>query len=73
MQGIADDVLKDGKLDDLAAELETVPMLKSLEGDANAPFKLLERWCLGLENSFEAHSLLVHYLKCIKLTQTSEK
>lgn len=73
MQGVADDVQKAGKLDDLADELETVPMLKELEGDANAPFKLLQRWCLGLKNSSEAHSLLVHHLKCIKLTQTSGK
>ena len=73
MQGVADDVQKAGKLDDLADELETVPMLKELEGDANVPFKLLQRWCLYLKNSSEAHSLLVHHLKGIGLTRTSEK
>lgn len=73
MQGIADDVQKADKLEDLADALEAVPMLMTLEGDTNAPFKLLQRWCLDLENSSEAHSLLVHHLKCIGLTQTSGK
>ena len=69
MQGIADDVQKAGKLEDLADTLEAVP----LEDDMNEPFKLLQRWRLGFENSLEAHSLLVHHLKCIGLTQTSGK
>ena len=69
---MADDVQKAEKLADLADSLETVPLLKSLEGDTDAPFKLLQRW-RRVENTLEAHSLLVHHLRCTGLTETSDK
>lgn len=69
---MADDVQKAEKLADLADSLETVLLLKSLEGDTDAPFKLLQRW-RRVENTSEAHTLLVHHLRCIGLTQTSDK
>ena len=72
LRGVADDVQKAEKLADLADSLETVPLLKSLEGDTDAPFKLLQRW-RRVENTLEAHSLLVHHLRCIGLTETSDK
>ena len=72
LQGVAYDVQKADKLANLADSLETVLLLKSLEGDADAPFKLLQRWH-RVENTLEAHSLLVHHLRCIGLTQTSDK
>ena len=51
--------------------MEVVPLLKSLEVDANAPFTLLQRWRSGIESGLDAHSLLVHHLKCIGLITTS--
>ena len=72
LRGVADDVQKAEKLADLADSLETVLLLKSLEGDTDAPFKLLQRW-RRVENTLEAHSLLVHHLRCIGLTETCDK
>ena len=72
MQGVADDVQKAEKLKDLADELEIMPLLESLEGDENVPFKLLKRWH-QVEFGSEAHSLLVYHLRCIGLIQTSDK
>ena len=73
LQGVADDVQRNGKLKELADALEVVPQLESLEGDVNAPFTLLQRWRLGVESGSEAHSLLVHHLKCIGLRKTSDR
>ena len=73
LQGVADDVQRNGKLKDLADTLEVVPQLESLEGEVNAPFTLLQRWRLGVESDSEAHSLLVHHLKCIGLQKTSDR
>ena len=64
---------KNGKLKELADALEVVPQLESLEGDVNAPFELLRCWRLGMENGSEAHSLLVHHLKCIGLQKVSDR
>ena len=72
LQGVADDVQKAGKLADLADSLETVLLMKSLEGDVDAPCKLLQRW-RRVENTSEARSLLVYHLRCIELTHTSDK
>lgn len=69
---MADDVQKAGKLADLADSLEIVLLLKSLEGDVDAPFKLLKRW-RRVERTSEARSLLVYHLRCIELTHTSDK
>lgn len=69
--GVADDVQRAGKLKELADALE-VPFLKSL-GDINAPLTLLRRWRSGIESGLDAHSLLVHHLKCIGLTKTSDR
>ena len=73
LQGVADDVQRNGKLKELADALEVVSQLESLEGDVNAPFTLLQRWRLGVEICSEAHSLLVHHLKCIGLRKTSDR
>ena len=73
LQGVADDVQRNGKLKELADALEVVSQLESLEGDVNAPFTLLQRWRLGVESCSEAHSLLVHHLKCIGLRKTSDR
>ena len=73
LQGVADDVQRNGKLKELADALEVVPQLESLESDVNAPLTLLQRWRLGVESSSEAHSLLLHHLKCIGLTKTSDR
>ena len=73
LQGVADDIQRNGKLKELADALEVVPQLESLEGDVNASFTLLQRWRLGVECDSEAHSLLVHHLKWIGLTKTSDR
>ena len=73
LEGVADNVQKNGKLKELADALEVVPQLESLEGDVNAPFELLRCWRLGMENGSEAHSLLVHHLKCIGLQKVSDR
>ena len=73
LQGVADDVQRNGKLKELADALEVVPQLESLEGEVNAPFTLLQRWRLGVESDSEAHSLLVHHLKSIGLQKTSDR
>ena len=72
LKGVADDVQRAGKLKELADALEVVPLLKSL-GDINAPLTLLRRWHSGMESGLDAHSLLVHHLKCIGLTKTSDR
>lgn len=71
LKGVADDVQRAGKLKELADALEVVPLLKSL-GDINAPFTLLRRWRSGIDG-LDAHSHLVHHLKCIGLTETSDR
>jgi len=73
LQGVADDVQRNGKLMDLVDALEVVPLLKALEGDINAPLKLLQHWRLGVKSGSEAHSLLLHHLKCIGLMKTSDR
>lgn len=73
LKGVADDVQRAGKLKELADALEVVPFLKSLEGDINAPLTLLRHWRSGMESGLDAHSLLVHHLKCIGLTKTSDR
>ena len=73
MQGVAHDVQRSGKLRELADELEMVPQLESLQHDMNPPLKLLHRWRPEIKNGVEAHSLLVHHLKCIGLTGTSDR
>ena len=67
---VADEVKRAGKLKELADELEMIHMLKLLE---NAPLTLLQRWHCEVESELEAHSLLVHHLKCIKMPETSHK
>ena len=62
------DVQRCGKLQELAEELEMVPQLESLQHDVNPSLTLLRRWRVEIENGLEAHSLLVHHLKCIGLT-----
>ena len=73
LQRVASDVQKYGKLKELADELEMVPQLQSLQHDVNAPLTLLCRWRFEIENRLKAHSLLVHHLKCIGLTGTSDR
>ena len=73
MQEVARDIQRGGKLKELADELEMVPQLQSLQHDVNAPLTLLCRWHSEIENAAEAHSLLVHHLKCIGLTETSDR
>ena len=73
LEGVAGDVQRTGKLRELADALEVVPLLESLEGDVNGPFTLLQRWRQYIKEGSEAHSLLVHYLRCIGLTKTAEK
>ena len=73
MQEVARDVQRSGKLKELADELEMVPQLQSLQHDVNASLTLLSRWRSEIENAVEAHSLLVHHLKCIGLTETSDR
>ena len=70
---MAHDVKRKKKLKELADELEMVPQLESLQHDANPPLTLLRRWRHEIENGLEAHSLLVHHLKCIGLTETSDR
>ena len=67
LQGVACDVQRSGKLIELADELEM-----PLHG-VNAPITLLHRWRCEIKNGLEAHSLLVHHLKCIGLRETSER
>lgn len=71
LKGVAGDVQRAGKLRELADALE-VPLLESLEGDVNGPFTLLQRWHHCVKDGLEAHSLLVHCLRCIGLIQTAE-
>ena len=73
MKRVACDVQECGKLKELADELEMADQLKSLEHDADAPFTLLRRWHSEIECELKAHSLLVHHLKSIGLTKTSER
>ena len=73
LQAIACNVQRDKKLNELADELEMVPQLQSLQHDVNAPLTLLSRWRFEIEDGLEAHSLLVHHLKCIGLTGTSNR
>ena len=73
LKGVAGDVQRAGKLRELADALEVVPLLESLEGDVNGPFTLLQRWHHSIKEGLEAHSLLVHYLRCIGLTKTAER
>ena len=73
LQAVASDIQRDGKLKELAHELEMVPQFQSLKHDVNAPLTLLCRWHFEIENGLEAHSLLVHHLKCIGLTGTSDR
>ena len=67
------DVQRDGKLKELADELEMVPQLEPLQHDVDTSLKLLRRWHSEIENRLEAHSLLVHHLKCIGLRGTSDR
>ena len=71
LQEVARDVQRSGKLKELADELEMVPQLQSLQHNVNPPLTLLHRWHCGIMIAVEAHSLLVHHLKCIGLTETS--
>ena len=64
---MASDVKRNGKLKELANELE-MPL-----HDVNAPLTLLHRWRPEIENGLEAHSLLVHHLKCIGLPGTADR
>lgn len=73
MKRVACDVQECGKLKELADELEMTHQLMSLEHDADAPLTLLQRWHSGIEYGLDAHSLLVHHLKCIGMTRTSER
>ena len=68
LKGVADEIKRAGKLKELADELEMNHQLQLLE---NAPFTLLQRWCSGIDSGIEAHSLLVHHLKCIRMPETS--
>ena len=67
LQKVADDVQGDGKLEELADELEM-----PLHG-VNAPLTILRRWHVEIKDGLEAHSLLVHHLKCIGLPETSNR
>ena len=71
LKGVADDVQRNRKLEELVDALEVAPLFKSLEGTANVPLRLLQCWCLCMGNGSEAHSHLVHHLKCIGLTNTA--
>ena len=73
LQAVACDVQRDGRLKELADELEMVPQLQSLQHDVNAPLTLLCRWRFEIEDGLKAHSLLVHHLKCIGLRGTSDR
>ena len=73
LQAVACDVQRNGKLKELADELEMVPQLQSLQHDVNAPLTLLSRWRFEIENGLEAHSLLVHHLKCIGMRGSSDR
>ena len=73
LQEVARDVQRSGKLKELADELEMVPQLQSLQHNVNPPLTLLHRWRCGIMNAVEAHSLLVHHLKCIGLPETSDR
>ena len=73
LQEVACDVQGSGKLKELADELEMVPQLQSVQHDVNASLTLLCRWRFEIKNAVEAHSLLVHHLKCIGLTETSDR
>ena len=73
MQEVAHDVQRGRKLKELADELEMVPQLQSLQHDGDPPLTLLRRWRSEIENAVETHSLLVHHLKCIGLTETSDR
>ena len=73
LQGVAGDVQKFGKLNDLAGALEVVPLLEFLEGDPNTSLTLLQRWRSDVGSSLLAHSLLVHHLRWIGLEKTSNK
>ena len=70
LKGVADEVKRAGKLKELADELEMIHQLKSVK---DAPFTLLQRWCYEIESGLEAHSLLVHHLKCIGMPETSDR
>ena len=70
LKGVADEIKRAGKLKELADELEMNHQLESLE---TTPFTLLQRWCCEIESGLEAHSLLVHHLKCIKMPETSRR
>ena len=61
---VACDVQRDGKLKELADELEMA---------LRAPITLLRRWRYEIKNGLEAHSLLVYHLKCIGLAETSDR
>ena len=67
LQRVACDVQRDGKLKELADELEMALH------DVNAPITLLRRWRYEIKNGLEAHSLLVYHLKCIGLAETSDR
>ena len=73
LQRVAEDVQRAGKLRELADALEVVPLLESPEEDTNASLTLLQRWQSSAQSSLEAHSLLVHHLRCIGLKRTSNK
>ena len=73
MKRVACDVQECGKLKGLADELEMAHQLMSLEHDVDASLTLLQRWRSGIECGLDAHSFLVHHLKCIGLTRTSER
>ena len=64
LQRVACDVQRDGKLKELADELEMA---------LRAPITLLRRWRYEIKNGLEAHSLLVYHLKCIGLAETSDR
>ena len=73
LQRVAEEVQGAGKLRELADALEVVPLLVSLGEDTNASSRLLQRWQSSMESPLEAHSLLVHHLRCIGLVTTSDK
>jgi len=75
LEGVAVDIQTKGKLKDLADALEVVPLLESLEGAkvVNVPFTLLHCWHLTMKDDLEAHSLLIHHLRCINLQETADK
>ena len=73
LQRVARVVKRNGKVKELEDELEMVPQLQSLQHDVNAPLTLLSHWRFEIEDGLKAHSLLVHHLKCIGLTGTSDR